>query len=202
MNTIHFDQLPAVKQKRIIDASIKEFSGNGYGSASLNKVVKAAGISKGSLFYYFNNKSSLFLFVYEIALKNVKQYLRAVRDETEAQPFFTRLEKIMHAGVDFISIHPRLARIYFRILYTSDSPHSREILVELRKLSSDYMFEIVQEGILNGDLNPNLKIERAVFIIDSVLNRFLQECHQSSGEMDVAAWINDLKDIFSRGMKK
>lgn len=202
MNTIHFDQLPAVKQKRIIDASIKEFSGNGYGSASLNKVVKAAGISKGSLFNYFNNKSSLFLFVYEIALKNVKQYLRAVRDETEAQPFFTRLEKIMHAGVDFISIHPRLARIYFRILYTSDSPHSREILVELRKLSSDYMFEIVQEGILNGDLNPNLKIERAVFIIDSVLNRFLQECHQSSGEMDVAAWINDLKDIFSRGMKK
>ncbi|MEE8336070.1 MAG: TetR/AcrR family transcriptional regulator [Candidatus Neomarinimicrobiota bacterium] len=202
MNTIHFDQLPAVKQKRIIDASIKEFSGNGYGSASLNKVVKAAGISKGSLFNYFNNKSSLFLFVYDIALKNVKQYLRTVRDETEAQPFFIRLEKIMHAGVDFISIHPRLARIYFRILYTSDSPHSQEILVELRKLSGDYLVEIVQEGILNGDLNPNLKIERAVFIIDSVLNRFLHECHQSSGEMDVQAWINDLKDIFARGMKK
>ncbi|MEE8437206.1 MAG: TetR/AcrR family transcriptional regulator [Candidatus Neomarinimicrobiota bacterium] len=202
MNTIHFDQLPAPKQKRIIDASIKEFSGNGYGSASLNKIVKAAGISKGSLFNYFNNKSSLFLFVYDIALKNVKQYLRAVRDETEAQPFFERLEKIMHAGVDFIKLHPRLARIYFRILYTSDSPHNQEILVELRKLSGAYLIEIVQEGILNGDLNPNLNVERAVFIIDSVLNRFLHECHQYSGEMDLEAWISDLKDLFARGMKK
>jgi len=202
MKTIQFDQLSSSKQKRIIDASINEFSGNGYGSASMNKVVKSAGISKGSLFNYFNNKSSLFLFVYDLALINVKDYLRVVRDETQAQPFFTRLEKIMQAGIDFITLHPRLARIYFRILYTSDSPHNRDILNELRKLSGAYLLEIVQEGISNGDLNANLKIERAVFMIDSVLNRFLFECHQSAGKMEVEIWINDLRELFAHGMSK
>ncbi|MDD3656837.1 MAG: TetR/AcrR family transcriptional regulator, partial [Atribacterota bacterium] len=51
-----FHSLESEKQERIINAALKEFARNGYGKASTNEIIKQAGISKGSLFNYFNNK--------------------------------------------------------------------------------------------------------------------------------------------------
>ncbi len=195
-----FNRLTPDKQNRILDASIKEFAEKGYQSASMNQVVDSAGIAKGSLFNYFKTKSSLFAYVYGLALDNVKNYLRAVRDKSQNDPFFTRLEKIMHAGVQFIQDHPRLARIYFRILYTSDSPHSYEILMELRKLSAGYLSEIIQDGIDRNELDKDLDIEKAVFILDSVLNRFLKVCHESPESVKVNEWVNSLCQLLNNGM--
>ena len=53
------------KQDRIINAAIKEFAQKGYDNASTNEIVKEAGISKGLLFHYFQNKKQLYLFLYE-----------------------------------------------------------------------------------------------------------------------------------------
>ena len=106
----------------------------------------------------------------------------------------------MFAGVEFIQDHPRLARIYFRILYTSDSPHSREILIELRKLSTGYLSEIIQDGIDRNELDKYLDVEKSVFILDSVLNRFLKVCHESQNPIIVKDWVGSLCRIINNGM--
>jgi AcrR family transcriptional regulator len=199
-STTKFRRLTDEKRKRILEASIVEFSEKGYEGASMNKVVESAGISKGSLFNYFQTKSSLFLYVYDLALKQVKSYLRSVRDQTSQDPFFQRLEKIMYAGVEFINDHPRLAQIYFHLLYTSDAPRSREILNRIRQLSADYLSEIIQEGIERGEVNPDLKLEQAVFLIDSGLNQFLYHYHTSSDQMIVQEWVEGLMSVFKRGL--
>jgi len=111
-----------------------------------------------------------------------------VKDRTRNDPFFTRLEKIMHAGVEFIQDRPRLAIIYFRKLYNSDLPHSGEILIEFRKLSARYLSELIQDGFDQEELNEDLDIEKAVFILDSVLNRFLKVCHESPSTIIVKEW--------------
>ena len=68
-----FLQLDTEKQQRVLEAAIDEFAERGYEKASMNTVVKKAGISKGALFKYFGNKSGLFAFVYRIALNHVKR---------------------------------------------------------------------------------------------------------------------------------
>jgi len=40
-----------------------EFTINGYEQASLNTIIREAGISKGSLYYYFEDKTDLYLAV-------------------------------------------------------------------------------------------------------------------------------------------
>ena len=119
--TEQFSQLPIEKKERITEAFINEFAKKGFRAASMNKIVERAGISKGSLFNYFNSKNQLFMYVYKVAFERVKEYLREVREETKDEEFFTRFQKIMEAGVTFIKKHPKLARIYYRILYTGDS---------------------------------------------------------------------------------
>ncbi|MBU4262550.1 MAG: TetR/AcrR family transcriptional regulator [Proteobacteria bacterium] len=60
-----FSNLPVEKQEKIVAAAVREFSRHGYKKASINTIVRDAGISKGSLYQYFHNKEVLFVFIFE-----------------------------------------------------------------------------------------------------------------------------------------
>ena len=55
-----FKILPEEKQRAILDAAASEFAEHGYKEASTNRIVRAAGIGKGMLFYYFGSKLELY----------------------------------------------------------------------------------------------------------------------------------------------
>jgi TetR/AcrR family transcriptional regulator len=199
-----FDQLPTEKQARIVDASVAEFSNRDYETASMNIVVERAGIAKGSLFNYFKTKSLLYDHIYKLALGEVKAYLRKVRDETAGLPFEIRLTGIVNSGVQFITEHPRLAKIYFRLIYSTDSPNRQKIVSELQNLSNDYLGKIIQDGMDRNELDSNLNKGQAVFFLDSILNRFLKDYHeeQSNGSavhFKNENWVSGLITFFSKG---
>lgn len=204
-STNQFIRLTPEKQARIVDASISEFSDKGYETASMNKVVELAGISKGSLFNYFKSKSSLYFYIYNLALREVKGFLHTVREDTQNQPFPERLEKIIDAGVQFIIDHPRLARIYFRLVYSGDSPRRKEILTELRSISDEYLGSVIQDAINRKELDPGLNLSQSVFFLDSVLNRFLKDYHEAMGSedrrhFDRNDWVKGITQFFSKGL--
>ncbi|HEX8725928.1 MAG TPA: helix-turn-helix domain-containing protein, partial [Gemmatimonadaceae bacterium] len=60
-----FDNLDPDKQERLFEAAADEFSDHGFEGASLNRIIDRAGMSKGSLYYYFNDKSDLYATVVE-----------------------------------------------------------------------------------------------------------------------------------------
>ena len=60
------------KQARITNAALEVFARNDYKHASTDDIAAKAGISKGLLFYYFRNKQSLYLYLYDYALEQVR----------------------------------------------------------------------------------------------------------------------------------
>lgn len=204
-NTNKFEQLPEEKQSRIVNASISEFAEKDYETASMNTVVNQAGISKGSLFNYFKTKSVLYDHIYQLALGEVKLYLRDVRDETIDLSFENRLSKVVDSGVLFITEHPRLARIYFRLVYSGDSPNREKIVNELQAMSDDYLGNIIQDAMDRNELNPNLDKSQSVFFLDAVLNRFLKEYHlvmnqRSQDTFDKEEWVKGITKLFTKGL--
>ena len=204
-NTNKFEQLPEEKQSRIVNASISEFAEKDYETASMNTVVNQAGISKGSLFNYFKTKSVLYDHIYQLALGEVKLYLRDVRDETIDLSFENRLSKVVDSGVLFITEHPRLARIYFRLVYSGDSPNREKIVNELQAMSDDYLGNIIQDAMDRNELNPNLDKSQSVFFLDAVLNRFLKEYHlvmnqRSQNTFDKEEWVKGITKLFTKGL--
>lgn len=205
-----FLNLDPDKQQRILNAAIHEFADKGFDSASMNVVVKQAGISKGALFNYFKSKTGLFAFVYRMALEQVKQYLRTVRDSTCEENFFVRLEKIMQAGVSFINRHPGLARIYYRIIYTGDSPYKNDILKDIHGESLRFIESLVRQGIARGELRPDLDPGLCAFALECVLDRFIQAHHLEfmdsaihlceGSPADSSRWIRRFIDMVQHGM--
>lgn len=68
-----FYELDMDKQKRILEAGISEFATCGYESCSTNKIVQKAGISKGSLFKYFQNKEELYFHILDCVTKELEE---------------------------------------------------------------------------------------------------------------------------------
>lgn len=113
--TKSFENLDASKQKRIIDAALKEFKEKGFELASTNKIVKEAGIGKGMLFYYFNNKQDLYLYLIEYCLKIVEEEYFSAIDANEPD-LFERMKQIVVAKMEFLSKYPEAINFIGTIL--------------------------------------------------------------------------------------
>ena len=101
-----FFALPEEKRHQIINAAIEVFSKYDYKHASTDLIAAKAGISKGSLFYYFHNKKELYLYHY---IMDVMKEQLPDRDILNITDFFELLEyaarqkvKVMEQGSPYI----------------------------------------------------------------------------------------------------
>jgi len=169
-----FSHLPADKQERVLDAALTEFADQGYHQASLNRLVARAGIAKGSLYQYFPNKEGIFRYIFQIALKSVRQTLVEVKDTTQDENFFTRLEKSLQAGVRFLQEHPRIYSLYLKIQFDRQLPFREEFLAAVRRHAGEYFSSLLRRARARGDLRPGISEPAALFLLDAVFDRFLQ----------------------------
>jgi len=65
---------------RILQAATKLFAHKGYGSTSVREVVETAGVTKPTLYYYFDSKEALFREVISERLRGGEQVMHAAID--------------------------------------------------------------------------------------------------------------------------
>ena len=63
MPTDTFFRLPEEKRARIMDSAWSEFTAVPYAEASINRIVQASRIPRGSFYQYFEDKNDLFFFL-------------------------------------------------------------------------------------------------------------------------------------------
>jgi AcrR family transcriptional regulator len=79
-----FFNLNVEKQEKVMRSAINEFITNGFEKGNIGDIAKRAGVAKGSMYQYFENKKELFLFSVSWAVDYiVKKYDRYIfsRDE-------------------------------------------------------------------------------------------------------------------------
>lgn len=206
-----FQKLPAEKQARITEAAIDEFASKGFDGASINTIVERLKIAKGSIFQYFGDKKGLFLFVFNRSVEMVKSYLKAVRDKTADEPLATRLKQTLTAGIDFIRQHPRLYRLYVKVLFESRLPFREELLLSLRQHSMEFLGSLLENAQSRGELRSDFDIAKASFVLDALMDRFLQAYmtpHLDANlgiyhakDAQISVWIDEIVSIILTGVE-
>jgi AcrR family transcriptional regulator len=62
-----YEDIDPQKKDRLLQAAMKEFGTHGYELASINRILEAAGFSKGSFYYYFEDKLDLAVTAFLVA---------------------------------------------------------------------------------------------------------------------------------------
>src|SRR3954468_9203429 len=97
--------LPAAKRERVTTAAMVEFGRRGFSAGSLNVIAREAGIAKGSLFQYFDDKLDMFTTICEAGVQTIRD---AALDgiDVENDDFFPALGRIVRNWLNFFSTHP------------------------------------------------------------------------------------------------
>jgi TetR/AcrR family transcriptional regulator len=169
-----FKNLESDKQQRILDTAVEEFASHGFRQASVNRMVQRLGIAKGSIFQYFGTKEGLFQVVFDHAVELIRRSLRQVKQSTAETEFFERIRQSLMAGIQFIDRHPKVYKIYLKMVFQEDFPLRAEFLQQVHLFSGEYLRPLVETGLKSGELRSDLDISAAVFFLDALMDRFLQ----------------------------
>lgn len=71
----------------MINAALKIFALHGYRHASTDDIVKEAGVSKGLLFHYFENKIGVYNFIYDYSVRYVSLEMKSAVNSKEKNLF-------------------------------------------------------------------------------------------------------------------
>ncbi|MFU8786385.1 MAG: TetR/AcrR family transcriptional regulator [Candidatus Izemoplasmataceae bacterium] len=106
-------------KNELIKAGFKAFAKQDYKKVSTNEIVKAANVSKGLLFHYFDNKETFYFTLYEMAWQVIHRDI-FVEFPFENRDFFDRLKYLIIAKSTALQNHKVIAMFLKRVHLNND----------------------------------------------------------------------------------
>lgn len=82
-----FLNLPPEKRETLLTAAVREFTEYPYNEASINRIIRAAHIPRGSFYMYFRDKEELFRYLLRESIERLLALLREVLREQKGDIF-------------------------------------------------------------------------------------------------------------------
>ncbi len=103
-----FYKLSEEKRQGILTVARAEFAESGFEGASYNQIIEKAGLSKGAMYYYFDDKIDLYAAVLEDVEREMIESLGPLSLEGE---FWEVLERLFRKSIQFAIDRPELASL-------------------------------------------------------------------------------------------
>jgi AcrR family transcriptional regulator len=162
-----FFNLPENKRQTLLDLAIEEFSSHSYKTASISRLVAQAGIAKGSFYQYFEDKQDLYNYLLELATQEKAKIFATLSPPEAHQGIFAYMNWMFEAGVRFEFLSPRLSKIGYRAV--NDNAIPPDLLKQARGGARLFFQQLVQQGVAQGELDPDLDVDLAGFVFNAVL---------------------------------
>lgn len=172
-----FENLEREKQERIMNAAMKEFADKGYEQASTNTIVKHAGIGKGMLFYYFDSKKGVFLYLINYALRTIKRdYLDRV--DMTITGLIERLQHLTEIKINYYKANPNVS-LFISEVYVNPPfelpKHLAAQLAELEELGYRSIYDQIDTSLLRDDVDAEKAFQLIRFAIEGYQNHLLAQ---------------------------
>lgn len=115
-----FFELLNDKRTNIYETGILEFATYGYSNSSTNRIVKNAGISKGSLFKYFESKEDFYFFIIDSV---INEFTMSSKDKISNLPvdLFDRLIKYSELEFDWYIHNPVKYKLMINTFFNNET---------------------------------------------------------------------------------
>jgi len=183
-----FMNLDPAKRERILNAASEEFAQKGYQNASTNEIVKKAGISKGLLFHYFENKQNLFLFLLAYSQQIFMDDFYGKFDFTETD-LIKKCRQLSVMKIEMVQKNPEL--YHFLLASMTDESIDAQIKKERDAknnniLSDAYkrIFANIDTSVFKEGIDVRRITEIIIWVMQGFGNKELENLRQSENKLD------------------
>lgn len=190
-------------QNQLLNAALQIFAAQGYSATTLDKVAEQVGLSKGAVYWYFDNKLALFLAVVQREFSLFTTFLTSIVARAEVNPL-ERVKLLMVEAIHYYSDHPEFGAI----VDVLSSPEAPEIADTLQALMSEQYAQlrglvtpVFQEAHHAGQISDSaLTVAPAMLI--ALLEGLFAQWSVDADALPLRSLAPQMAEIFLAGLAK
>lgn len=193
--------LETEKEQALLDAALEEISENGLEGASYNRIIERSGLSKGVVYYYFNNKESLYMTVLSEAKRQFLSSVGTMKLTGRREDFWPVCREYYRKALHFALSNMRIVKVA-RTLFGPgiDRTENERIYDSFLELER-WMKMLVARGQKLGALRKDMPLELLMNIVQShgyAMDSWLFSRIEKGEDVDLEWFVGFAMDMYQR----
>ncbi len=173
MSRRRLENLDETRQKRLFESAAEEFAEKGFDAASLNRILERSGMSKSSLYYYFDDKADLFTTLIERSLEVLFKHIGGLDlDALAAETFWSDFEDRYRKSLLFVESHGWLVRFGSMFYSLRSNPQKGATTDRLFQATRTWVGKAITRGqtlgVIRTDLPQSMLIDSTMGLIEAL----------------------------------
>lgn len=158
--------LDAERRDRVLSAAMAEFGRHGYSGGSLNVIAREAGVAKGSLFQYFDDKFDLFAHVAEFTSLRVYESMRPhLAPPALEVGFVDHFAGLVDVWIAYMAGHPLERSVTAATTMELDPQVRAAVRAPVHRLYAQGLRPLLQAGIDAGALRADTDVDALLSLL-------------------------------------
>ncbi|MEM5769935.1 MAG: TetR/AcrR family transcriptional regulator [Bacillota bacterium] len=159
-------------EQELIGAALEEFSQNSFDEASINRILKRAGVSKGVFYYHFQDKEALYFHLMEEAAQQKWEFITVEIQSADFEnaDIFGQFRIQAQAGIRFAAVHPQYYR-FAKMVAKEKNPRIRAH-IDSAFVKSDRIEKMIDRAIQKRNFSEEYTKEFLVAVIGHLFAHF------------------------------
>lgn len=142
------DKVMGETRQLLLEAATAEFAREGYNGANINRISRAAGFAKGTIYNYFPSKRALMLALIDVIAASHHQHI-VEQVQLEADPI-RRLHSFFEAGLEWIIHNLSQGRVMLTMLNGPDAEFKQRMWQGYQPMHQLLIADILVPGMEMG----------------------------------------------------
>ena len=178
-----FHRLPPERRDQILDAAAEEFGAHGYSAASMNRIIDAAELSKGAMYYYFDGKADLWGTLVDSVFEQLGPVDAAFEATESAAAFWVAFRKIYDQALATFGDCPRVANMMRAMTRSTQIDEAMQVLAMAEGMAGlrASFSRVLTHGQALGAVREDLAIDQLIELVlalNTITDRWLALAHE------------------------
>jgi AcrR family transcriptional regulator len=149
---------PGSAREVVLESAIQEFARKGYSGTSVQDILKATGLSKPTLYYYFQSKAGLFRAILDFAYDECLSRMQDRAAKVEA--IEAKLIAVTRALFEFAEERPQLLRLVFSSNFAAPEEIPAECVDgQRRRRNFDFAKALMADAVAAKKLDASYSVD-------------------------------------------
>ena len=185
---------PEQRRAEILEAALGCFSERGYHATTMDQLVVASGLSKGSLYWHFDSKEDVFLGLFDWIAGDIFERFDAAAESGEAD-VATLLRRELEIFFERFGEERRLVLAWMEFLI---HPRARERMADIYRVVREKLADVIRQGVSAGQLRA-VSAEGVAATLTGMIDALILQA-AIDPEFDIRAHMDALWDVVHRGV--
>jgi AcrR family transcriptional regulator len=161
--------LDAGRRERVLHAAMAEFGRHGYSGGSLNVIARDAGVAKGSLFQYFDDKFDFFAHVAEYTSLRVYAAMEGSLEPPPDGSVVEHFSRLVDLWIEYMAAHPLERAVTAATTMELDPAVRKAVREPVHRLYAKGVRPLLDAAVTRGEFRADADLDALLSLLVLVL---------------------------------